>query len=447
MEPSKRRRTGCTECRRKKSKKFTSPSSTGSSASQLTAPRPSCTPPSPRSPASSLSEYRLIPFPSIQSTQHRFYLHHFITHTATIYFPLQPDALLHFAIPVAESSPAMLAAILAASCNHFFRLRGFQDARNAATEATVQSLSRLREAIPTSRFRGESPALLATSLMLATTCLCVGDTTTYRQHLNGALHIVQRDGEQHQSDPLWSLGLKWLTHLILMNRISGLPLPTQQKTGALDWAPLLISLPGPGQIDPVTGLSLDIVTILDEICDLSDTPASPTEQSASPDRICEKDHDTDSVFAVDFPRERSLEALLLYLKSQTPSPDSWTELDYSHYMFINAALISLYRRVDGLPKEDEKVQHAVESIIDSLRHIDQYAEVNIPLLWPLLSAGCEAMTDDQRSIIAGRMMAMVSHGLGNCRIVQGFMKQYWERGGKLRWDRFAEQIGADLVLF
>ncbi|KAL3301248.1 Fungal transcriptional regulatory protein N-terminal, partial [Colletotrichum asianum] len=375
MEPSKRRRTGCTECRRKKSKcdekkpvctrctkyprlcsyelsikttefKISKPSTRKHGFQRIPV---DCTP-----AIMHPSKPQVAGIISLRSTQHRFYLHHFITHTATIYFPLQPDALLHFAIPVAESSPAMLAAILAASCNHFFRLRGFQDARNAATEATVQSLSRLREAIPTSRFRGESPALLATSLMLATTCLCVGDTTTYRQHLNGALHIVQRDGEQHQSDPLWSLGLKWLTHLILMNRISGLPLPTQQKTGALDWAPLLISLPGPGQIDPVTGLSLDIVTILDEICDLSDTPASPTEQSASPDRICEKDHDTDSVFAVDFPRERSLEVLLLYLKSQTPSPDSWTELDYSHYMFINAALISLYRRVDGLPKEDEK---------------------------------------------------------------------------------------------
>ncbi|KAL0939962.1 C6 zinc finger domain containing protein [Colletotrichum truncatum] len=485
MEGPKRRRTGCTECRRKKSKcdekkpvcsrclKYprlccyelnvkTTAFKTPTPLSRQTPPPPNL-PVSkpcqlathewmlspPQSPGSVLHDYRMTPFPMVQSHKYRFYFHHFIAHTASIYFPLQPDSLLSFAIPVAESSPPMLTAILAASCSHHYRLKGNIHSKTSAMEATGQCLSSLRAAIMTRHSGGESATLLVTSLMLATTSLCAGDTSTYRKHLNGAINIVRRDGKRHSTDALWALGLKWLAQLVLMNRISGLPLPVQQRKGHLDWIQLLESMPGPGHIDTITGLSLDLATILNQVCDLSDSNSPKVTELENASQT-ESDEEKKQILQANILKAQSLETLLLYIRSQTSSPEPTefsTELDCTHKLFINATLLSLYRRFYGLPKSHEKVQSAVESILELLQKIDLHSKVNVPLLWPLLTAGCEAMTEAQRSIIATRMIAMESHGLGNCKIVYGFMTDYWERGNDTQWETFAKQMGVDLVLF
>ncbi|KAM0324392.1 hypothetical protein ACHAQA_008174 [Verticillium albo-atrum] len=390
----------------------------------------------------------------LRSDRHRFHFDHFIANTANIYFPLQPNTILSFVIPVAENHGYMLGAFLAASYSHYFRLGGNEISRTASIEATVETLASLRGAITTTATGNEGMAVLSTSLLLATTCLCAGDTDTYRKHLDGALLIVERDGWRYTSNPLWAFSIKWLVHLLLMNRVSGLPLPPQQESSALDWALLLSSLPGTGQVDEATGLSYELVSILNEVCDLSDLDSQTPDASVSSTYAWTETEVTGTELVLSSPSDanpHSLETRLFLARANKPLHNTdvtaHTELQCSHSLFTDATLLCLYRRVHDLPKHHIKVQNTVTSIIASLQKIDEHSQANIPLLWPLLAAGCEATTDIQRSFIADRMVAMGSHGLGNCLIVLGFMRRYWAEGGDSRWNDFAKRIGMDLVLF
>lgn len=372
-----------------------------------------------------------------------------------VYFPLRPETTLSLIIPTAQENPFMLEAIVAASCSHYCRLTGNERARTAAIAATVGSLSTLRDTITTPTTASQSSAMLSTMLLLATTCVCAGDTAAFRKHLDGALHIVEHDSVRHASDALWWLSLKWLVHLLLMNRLSELPLTTRRRKRHFDWDRPLASMPDFGQIDVLTGLSRDLVNILEGVCGLCD-PNCSLQNVAKP---CMSAEDKDEDGSVDeYPVHqartsfaRSLERRLLKLKDIPSSPihdlTFRTELECCHSMFANATLLCLYRRVDELPKTHPKVQLAVDFITEAVQKIDKRSRANIQLLWPLLTAGCEAITDTQRSVIEDRIMAMSTRGHGSYNKVIWFMKLYWEEGGDSRWDVFSRQIGVDLILF
>ncbi|RXG43206.1 hypothetical protein VDGE_09758 [Verticillium dahliae] len=481
MDLSRRRRTGCTECRRKKTKcdekkpvcsrcsKFPRLCTYDLSIVRklFTAPEPIILAEAPpmdvqsrtqrASPAaaastSSLLTYRPAAFPMLRTGRHRFHFDHFIAHTVNIYFPLQPATTLGFVIPVAETHDYMLGALLAASYSHYYRLAGNETSRTSSIEATVETLAGLRSAMGKG---GESVALLPTALLLATTCLCAGDTETYRKHLDGAILIVRQDGRRHGSNPLWAFSLRWLVHLLLMNRVSGQPLTLQQETYGLDWSLLLQSMPASSHVDESTGLSYHLVSILNEVCDLSDmdlpVPAQPSSPSAWLLTEPVASSPLVSMSATDAPS--SLETRLAGVRSsallavQATTVQAQTELRSTHALFADAILLSLYRRVHALTKHHPKVQATVDRMICSLRAMDKRSQANIPLLWPLLAAGCEAATNEQRLFLADRMTAMGSHGLGNCLIVLRFMQRYWAEGGDSKWNEFAREIGVDLVLF
>ncbi|KAF5021628.1 hypothetical protein F66182_6328 [Fusarium sp. NRRL 66182] len=336
--------------------------------------------------------------------------------------------------------------MVAASSSQYFRLKGSPESRNAAIMATVESLSNLRQVIAAPAFGGQGVAILPTTLMLATTCLCAGDTATFRKHLNGALQIVRRDYSRYSLEPLWWLSVKWLVHLLLMNRLSGLPLPTQQRKGSIDWKYLLSSMPDLGRIDLTTGLSRDLILALDTVCELSEskyTKVEMVDQSFG-------DH-INSAGPEGQITSKEIEARLVGLKARCASKINdivfRTEVENSHRLFTNATLLCLYRRVEELPKSHPKVQAAVDSTVESMKMINKHSRVNVQLLWPLLTAGCESASHEQRCTIAERMMAMTARGLGSYESVLEFMKDYWKNGGDMRWDVFARQTGKDLVLF
>ncbi|KAF4969816.1 hypothetical protein FSARC_3041 [Fusarium sarcochroum] len=398
-------------------------------------------------PTPTLTISYLPPSLTLQSDPRKIYYQHFVVHTATVYFPLQPDAALSLVIPAAENSPCMLGAMVAASSSQYFRLRGNPDSRNAAIMATMESLASLREAITTPAFGSHGVAILPTTLMLATTCVCAGDTATFRKHLNGALHIVRRDRSRHSLEPLWWLSLKWLVHLLLMNRLSGLPLPTRQRKGFVDWDYLLTCMPDLGRIDPATGFSRELVAALDAVCELSEPCCEEIDDTDQ----CSEGSPNSGKNPADQNSHQDLEKRLIKLRGKCASTIHdmafRTELESSHRLFTNATLLCLYRRVYGLPKDHQKVQMAVDSTIESLERIDKQSRVHAQLLWPLLAAGCESTTGTQQSVITERMQAMTAQGMGSYENVLEFMRDYWKDGGDMRWDVFARQTGKDLVLF
>ncbi|KAF5258752.1 hypothetical protein FOXYS1_10641 [Fusarium oxysporum] len=341
-------------------------------------------------PAESPPRHSLsISFPSsppLRSDPRRIYFQHFVAHTATVYWPLQPDMALSLILPAADLSPCIMGAMIAASSSQLFRMARNPESRSAAITATVECLGNLREAITTPRFGDVGVTILPTTLMLATTCVCAGDTATFRKHLNGALHVVQRDKSKYSLDPLWWMSLKWLVHLLLMNRLSGLPLPSRQTKGFIDWDYLLTCMPDLGRIDLTSGFSRELVAALNMVCELSEPSCMNVDASGQV-------------------------------------------------------------RVDELPKDNPKVQTTVDSIITSLQKIDKQSPVHAQLLWPLLAAGCDSTTHAERTIVVETMESMTARGLGSYENVLEFMRDYWKNGGDMRWDLFAKQTGKDLVLF
>ncbi|KAF5989204.1 hypothetical protein FCOIX_62 [Fusarium coicis] len=331
--------------------------------------------------------------------------------------------------------------MIAASSSQLFRMARNPESKSAAISATVECLGNLREAITTPGFGNLGVTILPTTLMLATTCVCAGDTTTFRKHLNGALHIVQRDKAKYSLDPLWWMSLKWLVHMLLMNRLSGLPLPSRQTKGFIDWDYLLTCMPDLGRIDLTSGFSRELVTALNMVCELSEPRCMDIDASGQ-------------LYGNGLVRSaisHELELRLIELRKKTASTVTEmvlrTELETSHRLFTDATLLCLYRRVDELPKDDPKVQTAKKSIINSLQNIGKQSPVHAQLLWPLLAAGCEATAHGERTIVVETMESMTARGLGSYDNVLEFMRDYWKNGGDMRWDLFAKQTGKDLVLF
>lgn len=396
----------------------------------------------------------LTSYPTVHSESDLFYLHHFIAHTSIVYFPLQPEAALSFVVPTAQDNPYMLKAIVAASCGHHGRLTGSEQDRTTALTATITSLSTLGEIIttPTTKCqttRSQSSAILCTILLLATSAICSGDTGAFRKHLYGALHIAQQNDIQRDFDQLWWLGLKWLVHLLLMNRLSGLPLEDKKGCGG-NRGQSLASMLDFGEMDVTTGLSHDLVTILEDLCELFDSNRDIQNNEPHHEKAGESYFRREQTYEASEADARSLESRLLKLRGTSTLAAhnvQQPEVQCCHSMYINATLLYLYRRVDRLPKSHPKVQLAVEFIIDAVQKIDKYSPINIQLLWPLLTAGCEAITDTQRSIVVDRMIATSSRGLGSYSTMLRFMRNYWENGGDTRWDVFSRKIGMDLVLF
>ncbi|EXA34808.1 hypothetical protein FOQG_16724 [Fusarium oxysporum f. sp. raphani 54005] len=396
-------------------------------------------------PAESPPRHSLsISFPSsppLRSDPRRIYFQHFVVHTATVYWPLQPDMALSLILPAADLSPCIMGAMIAASSSQLFRMVRNPESRSAAITATVECLGNLREAITTPRFGDVGVTILPTTLMLATTCVCAGDTATFRKHLNGALHVVQRDKSKYSLDPLWWMSLKWLVHLLLMNRLSGLPLPSRQTKGFIDWDYLLTCMPDLGRIDFTSGFSRELVAALNMVCELSEPSCMNVDASGQ-------------LYGNELARSvysHELELRLIELREKSASTVTdvvlRTELENSHRLFTDATLLCLYRRVDELPKDNPKVQTTVNSIITSLQKIDKQSPVHAQLLWPLLAAGCDSTTHAERTIVVETMESMTARGLGSYENVLEFMRDYWKNGGDMRWDLFAKQTGKDLVLF
>lgn len=343
----------------------------------------------------------------------------------------------------------MLGALLAASSSHYSRLNDNNQAHIAAIEATVHTLSSLGRALTTSATGCE---MLATSLMLATTCLCGGDTFTYRKHLDGALKIVKMADSSHQSDSLWSMNLRWLTHLLIMDRLSSLRQSTKRGLGPVPWKRLMASMPYSSQIDRTTGLSAGIINALLEICDISDQETEGSREEPSFDSRLDSGEPQGLPLAGKGLHIQQLEALLLKLRddafcSMVADSCPPTEAECSHNLFVNATLLCLYKRVHGYLRTNPDIAATVDIMISWFQRIDEDSRVNAPLLWPLLAAGCEATTEAKRGFFADRMASMASHGLGNCKIVLRFMERYWREGYDTRWDVYANQIGEDLILF
>jgi len=104
--------------------------------------------------------------------------------------------------------------------------------------------------------------------------------------------------------------------------------------------------------------------------------------------------------------------------------------------FHSAALVHLYRRVLNYPSEHPKVQRAVAAIIGDMHKVRHNGDAENCLLFPLFTAGCEAIKEVHRSYTLKRMQAVEKIGMTQVTAARRLMQRVWEEG--VPWETLSD---------
>lgn len=93
-----------------------------------------------------------------------------------------------------------------------------------------------------------------------------------------------------------------------------------------------------------------------------------------------------------------------------------------------AGLIHLSRRVLALPSSDPEVQKQVQNVIGSLERVRRGSSAESCLLFPMFTAGCEALRVEQRALFMDRLKAVEGWGMAHVGRARQLMQTAWDTG-------------------
>jgi hypothetical protein len=405
----------------------------------------------------SLSQYPLL-CPS-ESPNAYFFLHHYITHTSLTLFPLMAPSIHQEVLTVAAQTPHLLSAALALSCDQVRRLRGNDsiELQNRASFFLRKAITGLRKAMndPT-----EAPnfSTICTVLFLCTNEVMAGNTMAMRTHLHGAEHLLSLALGKSRHEAVTDLDdkklflIRWFAVVDIFASIMSL-----DKTTSSDGQFWSIGAPtntsSPQYIDEFVGFSLELMPVLARIGRMARLQRRRKVLGSSlGSGYAEMADDLEQLLADNILlTEQQLS--LLFTRASSPSlshtqdPVLVDEAVYVHQMFVHAALLHLYRRVQELPELDPKPAIALASMLDLLGRLRPESPANVLILWPLFTAGCEAEDPELRDYIEACMNRIRNYGWGNADAALASLRAYWDEGNGERWDVFLERRGFDVVLF
>lgn len=389
--------------------------------------------------------------PFLLSEESRFLMHTFATQTAQMLFPAAPEFFLQRMISSAMETPHLLYALLASTCSHHSRL--VQDSgprpKMICLKYTNLAIAGLREALCDSE-QVTKPETVTTAMALCTNDVCNGNMKIWRTHLRGVLRILmavlehQRVSLKVMNDPFIQCLVKWFKTMDILAALSGIHGecihnpgngPSNSLSNYTTW-----------HVDEISGYSMELIPILAEVSNLASQirpyesgETAENEYMPSPETMIQAEE-----------LESKLSQLLdRPVCNETLSRgDSFAlELQSTHLAFVHSALLHLHRRVQMHPKGHIKVRTDVRNILDALSLIKPHSSMNILILWPIFSAGCETDDSEERNTISARMGNMQKLGMGNFTRSREVLRKYWISGGQLPWDVYLARLGLELVLF
>lgn len=392
----------------------------------------------------------LIHSPLLHSEESRFLMHTFATQTAQMLFPAAPEFFLQRLISAAMETPHLLHALLASSCSHHSRLKQDSSPRSKmiCLKYTNLAISGLRAAL-CDPDQVMNPETVTTAMALCTNDVCNGNMTIWRTHLRGVLKILmtvlehQRVSPNGMDDPFIQCLIKWFKTMDILAALSGVHGECIHNPGN---GPLNgLSDHTTWHVDEISGYSLELIPILAEVSELARRIRlhAPEElgkdYTPSPETISQVEE---------------LETTLYRLLDRPVSSETLSrggsfalELQSTHLAFVHSALLHLHRRVQLYSKGHVKVRTDVKNILDALSFIEPQSSMNILILWPIFSAGCETEESEERNTILARMGNMQKLGMGNFTRAREVLRDYWLSGSQQPWDIHLAQLGLELVLF
>ena len=425
----------------------------------------------------------LEPLPNelLDNQMNLLYFHHFINHTGRILVPHDcPENPFRGVLPqMAVRNQQLLHLLLAFSASHRARLLDHPEPASRIAGWMADVLPALREALAEPASPGvtdptdpSSLAPLATAIMLASLEIVSPNTLAVRipwqQHLQVAQQmIISKGGLDHLAqkadgarDKAIFFLSRWFAYLDVLGSLSG-----SQQNQPLEKAYLEdgggLWLVNRGneeiyQIDCFFGFSGRCISLLAQVAEL----AAQCDRERIDPRTNQVRADWSPPEHVRYQAEElkkriNASATTVYRgcthTSNIPDNSSGTSPDTPSTMTTStpkaaqqendieeiyatneayhwAGLIHLSRRVLGLPSHSSEVQDSVHKVIASLGKVRRGSTAESCLLFPMFSAGCEALTQWERNVFIDRLRAVEGWGMDNVGRARALMEMVWETG-------------------
>lgn len=415
-----------------------------------------------------------LPDELLNNQMNLLYFHHFINHTGRIMVPHDcPENPFRGVLPqMAVRNTHLLHLVLAFSASHRARLLDHAEPANRIAEWMSDVLPALRQSLsepqsPSSSSSNDphdpsSLAPLATAIMLASLEIISPNTFAvsipWQQHLQiarqmivakgGLNHLAQKaDGARDKAIFFLS---RWFAYLDVLGSLSGSK-HEQPLFGAYleDGGGLWLvnrSDEEIYQIDCFFGFSGRCIALLAQVAELA-TQCDKLRLDPITGRVKENWRPRDEVReqAEQLMQRLEASARTAYkgcmhmhnnpslLSSPSASMHSKSDRDIAEVFATNEAYhwagqIHLLRRVLAHPPSSAEVQQNVQRVISSLEKVRRGSSAESCLLFPMFSAGCEALREGERELFMERLRSVEGWGMLHVGRARALMQRCWDEG-------------------
>ncbi|KAF7195983.1 Thiamine biosynthesis regulatory protein [Pseudocercospora fuligena] len=389
--------------------------------------------------------------------------HHFINHTGRILVPhdCNENPFRGVLPQMAMRNPHLLHLLLAFSASHRAKLLDHAEPANRIAGWMADVLPALRQSLNEPSSPGvtdptdpSSLAPLATAIMLASLEIVTPNTFSVRipwqQHLQiarqmivdkGGLHHLAQQADGARDKAIFFLS-RWFAYMDVLGSLSNRheqPLfGAYLEDGGGLW---LVNRDNEEiyQIDCFFGFSGRCIALLAQVAELS---ASCDNQRIDPvtNQVKAGWRPTAEVRQQAEELKKRLNASAntvfrgcMHTDPNQPQSENSQEKDADEIYATNeayhwAGLIHLSRRVLALPSSDPEVQKQVQNVLESLEKVRRGSTAESCLLFPMFTAGCEALREDQRMLFMDRMKAVEGWGMAHVGRARQLMQTVWDTG-------------------
>ncbi|UNI14783.1 hypothetical protein JDV02_001379 [Purpureocillium takamizusanense] len=372
------------------------------------------------------------------------YFHHFINHTAKVLVPYHDTN----SNPMSRSLPQMafrneglLSLLLAYSAAHRSRWMQTKVPEMRMAEWAQDVFPGLRQSLGDGQ-RPVSDTTLAMAVMLASLEImspgALGQGISWRQHLNLASELmmkrVQQLGEGKTGGQLEGERL-FIRSWIARANMHGMLSPSRTDDAGCRILPLDMTtlMPELDEIDCIMGYSARCARLLGQVADMA--------------RRCDRERigPGGQVLAGWVPHTRTIEAALALDQELTESMKTSSkpcmhvrtgniqmrdlaEMAATNEAFHWAGRAHLHRRVLGKGSSDAVVRAAVEQMVHCLEQTRPGGAAELGVVFPMFTAGCEAVDEGQRSKVLARFKSAERSGMEQVRRARRLMEAVWDDG-------------------
>ncbi|KAF2757229.1 hypothetical protein EJ05DRAFT_511952 [Pseudovirgaria hyperparasitica] len=414
-------------------------------------------------------ELEPLPAKLLDHPMNLLYFHHFINHTARILVPhdCEDNPFRNVLPKLAVRDDILLDLLLAFSASHRARLLGHREPANRIAHWVQHVFPQLRRSIDNTNSTGPSAPVsdssLTTAIMLVSLEIISPSAfevqIPWQNHLKLARQmIVARGGLQsiQRRDQVPYFLSRWFAYLDVLGSLSGSKNDHHHPLTSTYWvADGLDSSSSPDddwRIDCFFGFTTRCVGYLARVAALAKScePARfdptgairpnwhpPPAIAAQAHRLLADLHaGKNHVYKgcrhrPSMPHSHShTPDIVLGLDDDDHHEAGWDALEIfaTNTMFHCAGIIHLLRRVLGRPRADAQVQDAIAEIIEKLGRVRKGGTAEACVLFPLFTAGCEALEGVHRERIMDRMINGEGFGMIQVHKARTLMEKVWETG-------------------